>query len=245
MAEYLKTDYVDDELDIAQNITRKHNIKSENGALLYEKVEIEDVTKYSKEGTPFGAVDINKTNNVVNEHTDQLKSSIVTKYDEETGQPMWKEQGADTWNFFKSGKNVIFKDGIINASMVTGGIIGRYAEGRIELTEESLGIYGDSNTWARCILHNIDMTNYSKLILDCRGYSTDGTGMIICQVGAYDTTTKGFTNKKDVSLPSTRQTIEIDISDINGSSNAILFYCNHENSQINTCLILLYSAIMQ
>jgi len=33
---------------------------------------------------------------------DSLSASVQTKYDDTTGKPMWKDSGADTWNFFSS-----------------------------------------------------------------------------------------------------------------------------------------------
>ena len=71
MAE-LKTDYVDDELSSSMQGKRQFNIVDSEGNILYENVNIEDVSRYSTVGDDFGAEDINATNSAVNELNNDL-----------------------------------------------------------------------------------------------------------------------------------------------------------------------------
>lgn len=64
----LKTNYVDDQLDVSKNTKRKYNvIKNSDGT-----ESLEDVTEYTTKGDRYGAVDINSTNAEVNEINEKL-----------------------------------------------------------------------------------------------------------------------------------------------------------------------------
>lgn len=74
MAE-LRTDYVDDKLDISKNSIRKYNmINNDDGT-----VSFADATAYSTKGTSFGAKDVNDINELVN------KALIIESFDPSTG----------------------------------------------------------------------------------------------------------------------------------------------------------------
>ena len=64
----LPTNYLDDILAESMNGKRKFRITHSNG--LFEDVTIEDVSEYDQIGSNFGAGDINKTNQAVNEKFD-------------------------------------------------------------------------------------------------------------------------------------------------------------------------------
>lgn len=64
----LLTNYLDDILAETMNGKRKYRITHSNG--LFEDVTIEDVSEYDQIGSNFGAGDINKTNQAVNEKFD-------------------------------------------------------------------------------------------------------------------------------------------------------------------------------
>lgn len=64
----LPTNYLDDILAESMNGKRKFRITYPNG--LFEEVTIEDVSEYEQIGSNFGAGDINKTNQAVNEKFD-------------------------------------------------------------------------------------------------------------------------------------------------------------------------------
>lgn len=64
----LLTNYLDDILAAAMNGKRKYRITHSNG--LFEDVTIEDVSEYDQIGSTFGAGDINKINQAVNEKFD-------------------------------------------------------------------------------------------------------------------------------------------------------------------------------
>lgn len=66
MAE-LKTDYKDQLLDSLVNTKRVYNLVDADGNVVRENVSLEDVTVYSQDGDNFGAADINKTNEEVNQ----------------------------------------------------------------------------------------------------------------------------------------------------------------------------------
>lgn len=66
MAE-LKTDYKDQLLDSLVNTKRVYNLVDTDGNVVRENVSLEDVTVYSQNGDNFGAADINKTNEEVNQ----------------------------------------------------------------------------------------------------------------------------------------------------------------------------------
>lgn len=58
----LPTDYQDDVLDTSVNTKRKFKMTNNDD----NTISLDDVTDYEKEGTPFGAADINRTNGAVN-----------------------------------------------------------------------------------------------------------------------------------------------------------------------------------
>lgn len=60
--EPLKTNYVDDQLDISQNTKRKYNMTTNPDGT----TSIADATVYKVKGNKFGAGDINATNAAVN-----------------------------------------------------------------------------------------------------------------------------------------------------------------------------------
>ena len=66
MAE-LKTDYKDDVLDASVNEKRLFNIVSKDGTVLFENVSLQDITVYTQNGDTFGAGDVNKQNQKINE----------------------------------------------------------------------------------------------------------------------------------------------------------------------------------
>lgn len=64
----LKTNYVDDKLDVTKNQIRKYRqIQNDDGT-----VSFVDVTEYTQVGTSFGAKDINDTNAAINEVNSKL-----------------------------------------------------------------------------------------------------------------------------------------------------------------------------
>lgn len=65
----LKTNYVDDKLDVTKNQIRKYRqIQNDDGT-----VSFVDVTEYTQVGTSFGAKDINDTNAAVNDVNGKLQ----------------------------------------------------------------------------------------------------------------------------------------------------------------------------
>ena len=65
---YLPTNYLDDILAQSMNGKRKFRITRPDGT--FEEVVIEDISEYSQTGSTFGAGDINRTNQAVNEKFD-------------------------------------------------------------------------------------------------------------------------------------------------------------------------------
>jgi hypothetical protein len=59
---------------------RQFNIVDSEGNILYENVNIEDVSRYSTVGDDFGAEDVNATNNAVNELNTDLTASDNLKF---------------------------------------------------------------------------------------------------------------------------------------------------------------------
>lgn len=64
----LQTNYLDDILAQSMNGKRKYRITRADGT--FEEVTLEDVSEYEQVGSNFGAGDINKTNQAVNEKFD-------------------------------------------------------------------------------------------------------------------------------------------------------------------------------
>lgn len=64
----LPTNYLDDILAQSMNGKRKFRITRPDGT--FEEVIIEDISEYSQTGSTFGAGDINRTNQAVNEKFD-------------------------------------------------------------------------------------------------------------------------------------------------------------------------------
>ena len=64
----LSTNYIDDILAESMNGKRKYRITRADGT--FEEVTLEDVSEYEQVGSNFGAGDINKTNQAVNEKFD-------------------------------------------------------------------------------------------------------------------------------------------------------------------------------
>ena len=74
MAE-LRTDYVDDKLDISKNSIRKYQqIQNDDGT-----VSFVDATVYSTKGSSFGAKDVNDINEILN------NALIIKSFDASTG----------------------------------------------------------------------------------------------------------------------------------------------------------------
>lgn len=100
----LKTNYVDDILDTSINTQRRYNkINNADGT-----VSLEDVTVYSQSGDNFGAADINKTNEEVNQLNRNFNTlgGFTPVIDETTGKITGyttKIGGADTVFPFSSG----------------------------------------------------------------------------------------------------------------------------------------------
>lgn len=70
----LKTNYVNDQLDVSKNTKRKYNmISNADGTKSFE-----DVTEYIVEGDKFGGGDINATNAAVNELSELSKITKAT-----------------------------------------------------------------------------------------------------------------------------------------------------------------------
>ena len=64
----LHTNYYDDILSASMNGKKKFRLTYRNGTT--EEVTIEDISEYDQYGSKFGAGDINKTNQAVNEKFD-------------------------------------------------------------------------------------------------------------------------------------------------------------------------------
>lgn len=64
----LSTNYIDDILAESMNGKRKYRITRADGS--FEEVTLEDVSEYEQRGSVFGAGDINRTNQAVNEKFD-------------------------------------------------------------------------------------------------------------------------------------------------------------------------------
>ena len=104
----LKTNYKDDVLDTSVNEKRKYNmIQNADGT-----VSFEDVTTYSQIGDNFGAVDINATNEKVNEVNSNLAGGQIS-FSVVDGEPYVKV-GADSPRPFKSD---------INGTVIIGGVM--------------------------------------------------------------------------------------------------------------------------
>lgn len=77
----LKTNYVDDKLDVTKNQIRKYRqIQNDDGT-----VSFVDVTEYTQVGTSFGAKDINDTNAAINEVTSNLALKAKKYYSHSDG----------------------------------------------------------------------------------------------------------------------------------------------------------------
>ncbi len=72
MAEYLKTDYVDDELDTDVNENRVFDIVDENGTVIQSGVSFVDRTVYDKTGDDYGAQQVNEQNEQINNQKEQI-----------------------------------------------------------------------------------------------------------------------------------------------------------------------------
>lgn len=70
----LKTDYKDDVLDTSVNSKRTFNIVDQDGNIIFENVTLNDTTVYSQIGDSFGALDINSTNEAI----EQVSSNLET-----------------------------------------------------------------------------------------------------------------------------------------------------------------------
>lgn len=70
----LKTDYKDDVLDTSVNSKRTFNIVDQDGNIIFENVTLNDTTAYSQIGDSFGALDINSTNEAI----EQVSSDLET-----------------------------------------------------------------------------------------------------------------------------------------------------------------------
>lgn len=106
MAE-LKTDYKDQLLDSLVNTKRVYNLVDADGNVVRENVSLEDVTVYSQDGDNFGAADINKTNEEVNQLNRNLtnENGETFRYGYQNGKRgVWvKEADTDVFVPFKSG----------------------------------------------------------------------------------------------------------------------------------------------
>ena len=102
----LKTDYTDDVLNEHMNGKRRFKITHSDGT--EEMVTIEDASSYLQTGSTYGAADVNKTNQRVNEHSKNLTASNGTPFrfavDEngEYGHIVTDSEGADTFSPFKT-----------------------------------------------------------------------------------------------------------------------------------------------
>ena len=103
----LKTDYTDDVLNEHMNGKRRFKITHSDGT--EEMVTIEDASSYLQTGSTYGAADVNKTNQRVNEHSKNLTASNGTPFrfavDEngKYGYIVTDSEGADTFSPFKKG----------------------------------------------------------------------------------------------------------------------------------------------
>lgn len=79
----LKTDYKDDVLDTSVNSKRTFNIVDQDGNIIFENVTLNDTTVYSQIGDSFGALDINSTNEAIEQVNSDLGSA--TDYIGKTG----------------------------------------------------------------------------------------------------------------------------------------------------------------
>lgn len=106
MAE-LKTDYKDQLLNSLVNTKRVYNLVDADGNVVRENVSLEDVTVYSQDGDNFGAVDINKTNEEVNQLNRNLTANGSGFYfdyqDGKYGFNTDPNRGADTFSPFSGG----------------------------------------------------------------------------------------------------------------------------------------------
>ena len=108
----LPTNYLDDILAQSMNGKRKYRLSRADGT--FEEVTIEDISEYAQIGSTFGAGDINKTNQAVNEKFDSgdvvdpmlttepgfAADAYQTKlqFDEQNKNLTWKTLGSVTSN---------------------------------------------------------------------------------------------------------------------------------------------------
>lgn len=101
----LKTDYTDDVLDESMAGKRRFKITHSDGT--EETVIIEDASSYLQTGSTYGAADVNKTNQQVNEHSKNLTASdgvpfrFAVNSDGDYGYITTGEDGADTVRPFR------------------------------------------------------------------------------------------------------------------------------------------------
>lgn len=181
---------------------------------------------------------------ITNELSDQLSNSIETKYDEETGQPMWKDKGADTWNFFKSDfSKIFFQNGILNTNFPMFGTYAiangetnsggwptrapqnlKYTDGVIMAEQNVVS----PNTGS--ILSLIDFTNINKVKIKfrrCKSISYRHTTMIQITNSTSSTPPASMVLMED--LITDKLEYELDTSSITGNKYFGFQLCKHDS----------------
>lgn len=76
----LRTDYKDRLLDTSVNTERKFNLVDQDGNVIASGVSLRDITQYSQAGDTFGAADINKITEKINEQNSNLTQNVLCDY---------------------------------------------------------------------------------------------------------------------------------------------------------------------
>lgn len=222
----LKEDYLDDILDTSVNEKRKYRIINNADGT----ISLEDVTEYSQNGDNFGSFDINITNKTVNELIAMGLNVRCNAYGylEVFINGLWEQTEIKAL----TPKTYLYKQGVFNTDLVSGWSPYNYRtdsmassgataisptvtlnENNFTLsatssgaTASSFGIFATNNS--------IDLSNFSKLIVNVSNYNKVTNGTVAIQLTAI--LKDGFTRTSYVVIEQTGQTV-LDISNITSS----------------------------
>lgn len=172
----LPTNYLDDILAQSMNGKRKFRITRPDGT--FEEVIIEDISEYSQTGSTFGAGDINRTNQAVNEKFDS----------EDVVDPMLTTEPGFAADAYKTKLQFDEQNKKLNNPHLLGGYV-TITQGDNTIVvpelETRIGciLIIASNNPSRCAMYNIvnldNSTSFVHAIIDSADYTVTATGNTI------------------------------------------------------------------
>ena len=232
MAE-LRTDYKDQLLDLTANQKRKYRvINNEDGT-----ISLDDVSIYSQIGDEFGA-------KILNEIVKKLGEDGTIRYNQETYKVELVVNGE--WIEWVDGitpKVYLIENGVINESLLGDFTVSNYNQQGTTSVSTSIitesnsckfytiptggatGGYNCNTTWTS---NEIDVTDYSKLVIDTLYYKTGAVGYN--SNSSFKLGNIGFESDKDSGSLATQ---EYDISSLTNATLKVVASCFRSTSPSN------------